>query len=220
MNHPATPQDPFVFFDLGNVLVHFDHDIAVRNVARLTNRQLDLVRETLFHSGLQDQFETGLVTSGQFATSALQQLQSELAPGDFLEAISAIFHPNLNILGILRQLKNANVPMAILSNTCESHWEWIVKQRWPVLEEWFDFYVLSYEAQSMKPDARIYEVCEAKSGRQPAQLFFTDDRAENVAAAHKRGWQTYQFSDAAGLAQALQHWLGWPLQAETAAVGY
>ena len=211
MNNCTDPRDPFVFFDLGNVLVHFDHDVAVRNVAGLVNRQQDLVKETLFGSGLQNRLETGLITSHEFADIALRQLQSQLATYDFLEAISAIFQPNMSILGILRQLKHAAVPMAILSNTCEPHWQWIVKQRWPVMEEWFDFCVLSYEAQSMKPDSRIYEICEAKSGRLPAQLFFTDDRAENVAAAEQRGWKTHHFSAVPPLAQALEQWLGWPL---------
>ena len=201
-------QDKFVYFDLGNVLVHFDHDIAVGNVAQLARRNAALVRQALFTSGLQDQFETGLISSAQFAQTALQSLECELQCEVLLDAISAIFKPNDNMLAILQQLKQLGVPMAVLSNTCEPHWQWILQQNWPVMQGWFDYSILSYEARSMKPDSGIYDVSERRSGRRPEQLFFTDDRADNVAAARARGWTAHQFSTVDLLAEELGAWLG------------
>ncbi len=133
---------------------------------------------------------------------------------ELLDAISAIFHPNLAVVGVLEQLKQAGVPMAVLSNTCEPHWGWLLKQNWPVIGNWFDFYVLSYEARSMKPDALIYEVSEKRSGRSPEHLFFTDDRADNVAAAAARGWTTHQFHNVEGLVATLGPWLGIELSSQ------
>lgn len=198
----------FVYFDLGNVLVHFDHDIAVDNLVKLSAREAAAVKHALFTSGLQDQLETGLITSDQFAESVVRALECELHSAALLEAISAIFTPNEAIVGVLQQLKRHGVPMAVLSNTCEPHWRWLLRQNWPVLEGWFDHYILSYEARSMKPDAGIYEACERRSGRRPEHLFFTDDRADNVAAARARGWTTHQFTSVDGLASELGRWLG------------
>ncbi|MGN6544887.1 MAG: HAD family hydrolase [Aureliella sp.] len=206
-------QEKFIFFDLGNVLVHFDHDIAVRNVARLAGCDHALAKQAIFTSGLQDQLETGLITSDQFAQSIVQALGCEMHCEPLLEAISSIFHPNEGILVLLEQLKQAGVPMAVLSNTCEPHWLWLLRQNWPVMQGWFDFYILSYEARSMKPDAGIYELSEQRSGRRPDQLFFTDDRADNVAAARERGWTTHQFTSTQLLAGELGDWLGLPLNA-------
>jgi putative hydrolase of the HAD superfamily len=200
-------QDKFVYFDLGNVLVNFDHDIAVENVASLTRREAAAVKHALFTSGLQDQLETGLITSAEFADRVVQSLECELHSEALLDAISAIFHPNEGIVAILEQLKQSGVPMAVLSNTCEPHWQWILRQNWPVMQGWFDFYILSYEARSMKPDAGIYEISEQRSGRQPEQLFLTDDRADNVAAARARGWTTHQFTSVDLLAEELGPWL-------------
>ena len=53
--------DPFVFFDLGNVLVNFDHEYAVQQLATLAEREPDAVRRVLFGSQLQNQYETGLL---------------------------------------------------------------------------------------------------------------------------------------------------------------
>ena len=203
----------FVYFDLGNVLVHFDHDIAVQSVARLSGHEAAVVKEAIFTSGLQDRLETGLMSSSEFAQSVISKLACQLPEDELLEAISAIFTPNEPILVVLEQLKRSGVPMAVLSNTCEPHWGWLLRQNWPVIGNWFDFYVLSYEARSMKPDAVIYEVSERRSGRSPEHLFFTDDRADNVAAAAARGWSTHQFRNTEGLVAELGPWLGLELRA-------
>ncbi|MGN6132842.1 MAG: HAD family hydrolase, partial [Aureliella sp.] len=155
-------QDKFVYFDLGNVLVHFDHAIAVDNVARLSRREAAAAKHALFSSGLQDKFETGLITSAQFAEAVVRTLECELDSQELFEAISAIFTPNEAIVPILQQLKRRGVPMAVLSNTCAPHWEWILRQNWIVMQDWFDFTILSYEARSMKPDAGIYELAERR----------------------------------------------------------
>ena len=55
----------------------------------------------------------------------------------------------------------------------------------------------------MKPDARIYEIAEARFGVAPERLFFIDDNPANVAAATARGWQAHLFTDAAALERAL-----------------
>lgn len=201
-------QEKFVFFDLGNVLVYFDHDIAVRNVSRLMDRGPDQVKRIMFASGLQDRLETGEITSEQFAESLIEQLVCQHPTRAVLDAISAIFQPNLEMIDLLDQLKCARIPMAILSNTCEPHWQWLLRQNWPVIGQRFEFFVLSYEARSMKPDSRIYQVSEERCGRRPESIFFTDDRLDNVDAARARGWTTHQFSSPQLLAQELGDWLG------------
>ncbi len=199
--------DRFIYFDLGNVLVHFDHETGIRALAHSAGCSTQTVREVVFDSGLQDQYETGLVSNGDFAAQINARLGTDLSEAQVLEPLCAIFKPNLEILPILEWLHERETPMAILSNTCPGHWHWIVQQAWPVVGDWFRFTVLSYEVRSMKPDAQIYAHCEHRAQRQGASLFFTDDRAENLAAAENRGWKTHLFRSAAQLKPALEHWL-------------
>jgi 2-haloacid dehalogenase len=51
----------------------------------------------------------------------------------------------------------------------------------------------------IKPDPRIYEMVEQDCGLPPESLLFTDDRADNITAAARRGWRTHQF----------ESWQGW-----------
>ena len=53
----------------------------------------------------------------------------------------------------------------------------------------FTEYIYSHEAGAMKPDARIYEVVERRTGRCGAELLYIDDRLENVEAGAARGWR-------------------------------
>ncbi len=196
-----------VFFDLGNVLVNFDHQIAVEQLAAKAGRLPSLVQQVVFDSGLQNRYETGLVSSEEFASEVNQRLDSQLPAPEILEAISAIFAPNPAILPALEVVQAAGVPMGLLSNTCEAHWQWVAARRWPMLGDWFSLHILSFEVQSMKPDSAIYQACEGQSGCSGASIFFTDDRAENVAAAADRGWRTYHFQSADVLVERLKDWL-------------
>lgn len=201
---------PFVYFDLGMVLVEFEHRLAVEQLAELCGASSAEIHQLAFVSGLQEQYETGLISSADYVQRIHDGLSAhELAPASVLEAISAIFQPpRQSIVDILAKLKAQGIPMGILSNTCEAHWQWIVKQGWEIPGAWFDFEVLSYEVQSMKPDSKIYEVCEIRAERPPEDLFFTDDKVENVNAAKSRGWQTHWLQgDDAELEAALDSWL-------------
>ncbi len=197
----------FVFFDLGNVLVKFDHELAVRQLAAVADRPLPDVRAAVFESHLQTRFETGLIGEEDFVTEVNRRLDTRLPADRVLESISAIFEPNVPILQALEKLTAAQIPLGILSNTCSAHWGWLCERRWPMLGEWFQQVVLSYQVRSMKPDAGIYEASENLAGCVGSQIFFTDDRADNIAAAARRGWVTHQFRELDGLLASLDHWL-------------
>ncbi len=183
----------FVYFDLGNVLVTFDHEIGVSQLSALAERSTELVRATVFESDLQTRFETGLVTGSEFTDEVNKKLGTQLETVDVMEAISAIFQPNLPILAALEKLRQSQIPMGVLSNTCDAHWLWLQARKWPMLGDWFVQTILSYEVRGMKPDASIYEASERQAGCSGSAIFFTDDRADNIAAAANRGWVTHRF---------------------------
>lgn len=184
----------FVYFDLGNVLVNFDHEIGVSQLAALAKCSSETVRATVFDSDLQTRFETGLISGSEFTAEVNQQLGTQLATADVMEAISAIFEPNTPILAALERVQRAGVPMGVLSNTCDAHWYWLKRKQWPMLGEWFHHAILSYEVRSMKPHGGIYEASERQAGCAGGAIFFTDDRADNIAAAAERGWATHCYA--------------------------
>jgi HAD superfamily hydrolase (TIGR01509 family) len=55
--------------------------------------------------------------------------------------------------------------------------------------------VLSFEAEAMKPDRRIYDAAIQRAGVPADRIFFVDDREENVAGARAAGIDAVQFVD-------------------------
>ena len=70
------------------------------------------------------------------------------------------------------------------------------------LEE-FDRSYISGHMGVIKPDPLIYRMVEADCGVEPDGLLFVDDRADNIAAAVARGWQTHLFETPQGWADRL-----------------
>lgn len=87
---------------------------------------------------------------------------------------------------VLRRAKAGGRKVAALTNFAAD--TWLVGQgTHPVLRE-FDVEVVSGRLGALKPEAEIYAAAEAATGARGAQLWFLDDKVENVAAARARGW--------------------------------
>ena len=193
----------YFFFDLGNVLVHFDAMIACRNVGRLVGRDEKEIFEGLYGSGIEVDYEHGNLTDEEFAQAFRQRLGVDCTTADLLHEMSAMFTPNHEILKVIDRLVAANVTLGILSNTCAAHWSWVQRQGCQVASGWFRDAVLSYEVGVMKPDAKIYRLATDVAGVDPGSVFFTDDRAENVEGAKQAGWQAELFRDADSLLRVI-----------------
>lgn len=104
-------------------------------------------------------------------------------------------------LVLLRQLRAKGVPVFALTNFGDESFSH-AQDIYPFLREFDRFYV-SGRLRLVKPAPAIYAAVEADSGIAPDRLLFTDDKAENIAAAAARGWQVHRFEGPEGLADRL-----------------
>ena len=104
---------------------------------------------------------------------------------------------------IVERLASAGVPLFCLTNFGDEFWQ-VFRPTQPIFDLFEDIIVSGVEKVA-KPDARIYEIVEERSGRSGAELFFTDDNPANIAAAKARGWDAHVFTDAAALEAQLQN---------------
>ncbi len=192
----------FIYFDLGKVILDFDHQVGCQQVAKLANLSAEQVQLALFESGLEVRYETGLVNDEQFHAKFREITGSSISKSDLLVSMSDIFSPNLAIFPLIAQLRAANFPLGILSNTCRAHWD-LVFQRYTILRDFFTPYILSYEVNSMKPDATIYQRAIEMAGCNVQQCFFVDDKQENVEAANAAGMDAVLYHSVPRLIQEL-----------------
>jgi HAD superfamily hydrolase (TIGR01509 family) len=102
---------------------------------------------------------------------------------------------------IMSELRAAGVPVHTITNFSAELWP-ITVEAYPFLGE-FDVAVVSGEVGFIKPDPRIFDILVARSGLDPSQMVFIDDRTDNVAAAHQLGFAGLLFTEPDALAADL-----------------
>lgn len=98
---------------------------------------------------------------------------------------------------LVERLASRGVPLFCLTNFGDEFFA-AFRPTQPIFDHFEDIIVSGVEKVA-KPDARIYEIVEERSGRSGAALFFTDDNPANIAAARARGWSAHLFTDARSL---------------------
>jgi glucose-1-phosphatase len=199
----APPMPPaFVYFDLGNVIATFDRERAFRQMAALTGVEIPVVRQATI-GGLQADLESGQIDWPDFHQEFSRLTASESDPAQLAAAAADMFELNVEILPVIAALEQARVPIGILSNTCDIHWQHLLSRGWGVLPGGFRQIVLSHEARASKPDPAIFALAATRAGVAAETIFFCDDLPEHVAAARAAGWDAELYQSAVALADQL-----------------
>jgi putative hydrolase of the HAD superfamily len=184
-------------FDLGNVIVEFSVEKACLQIASVAGDvSASAVRSFLFEDGLEYRFEAGEFKFTQLHHLFEQRFDLAINPDKLKQAAADIFTPiprTIEILKILRENHSNEIPMVLLSNTNEVHWEFI-ESNWGV-SKLFDHLVLSYEVRSLKPEEKIYSSVLEKTGVDARDCFFVDDLQANVDAAKHLGFDATLFTE-------------------------
>lgn len=187
-----SPKIEFVYFDLGNVLLSFDPQLACNNLANLCGISPEQAQSFLYDSGIEDQFEHGELSPESFVNAFRRQLPpdgDDVADQAMLDAMSDMFQPITSMEGVLQAVRDQGIGVGLLSNTCHAHLDWVRRQKYAVTDFEFDATILSYEVGAMKPAAAIYQAAEDAVEPPANQILFLDDKPENTEAARQRGWQ-------------------------------
>jgi putative hydrolase of the HAD superfamily len=187
---------------MGNVLVHFSHDLMCRQIGALCNRTGADIRKLLFDSELQWKFERGLLSEAEFHRRVEELVAQQLDLPALVHAGSNIFQLNEPLMPILDALKARGHRLVVLSNTSISHFEF-VQRNFDVLQK-FDDYVLSYKVGAIKPEPAIFEAALQAIHCPPENCFYTDDIPQYIEAARKFGLQAEVFTDAHNLREHLR----------------
>jgi glucose-1-phosphatase len=181
-----------IVFDLGNVLLPFNYERAVKKLNDMENglgeNFIDFYNTNYeYHRA----FEKGDMPENEFIEIMLSALGHKIDKETFCRLYSDIFSENKEVVDLLPKLKE-NYTLVLLSNTNIIHYEYGWK-KYDFLQN-FDKIVVSYEAGANKPEKKIYRAVESFTGEDSARHFFIDDIAEYVDAARELGWEGIQFT--------------------------
>ena len=191
-----------IVFDLGNVLINFDHNIWVIEFNKiepgLGTRMYNFYKENIH---IQKEFESGQMSDEEFINLNLEWLDHKITSEEFCRIFSNIFSVNEEMVNLLPELKK-DYNLVLLSNTSNIHkkygWE-----HYSFLSN-FDKFILSHEMGVIKPDEKIYRAVEQFTKEPPESHFFIDDILKNVEAAKNIGWDGVLFSGYENLRKELK----------------
>ncbi len=192
----------FIYFDLGKVLLDFSHARSCERMAETAGVSPELVREVVFDTQLAHAYERGDVTSHEFYECFCEATQTRPEFQKLYYACADMFSPIAGMDELVARLHAGPRRLGILSNTCEAHWNYCLVA-YPMLSARFAIHALSFQLRALKPEAKIYRAAAELAGVDPAQIFFTDDRPENVSGALAAGFDAVQFESRAQLVGAL-----------------
>jgi epoxide hydrolase-like predicted phosphatase len=195
-----------IVFDLGNVLLEFDFQLAATNLARHAEASPGMILKEINQTPLLHAFERGQISQQHFFETVAETCSYREDFNTFCNDFSDIFSEIEPMVAFHRSLKEKSIQTAIFSNTNEMAVGYI-RKNFSFLKE-FDTLCLSYEHGAMKPDLSIYHTVESLLGREPGKLCFIDDRRENVEAANSLGWYGLIHKDPCQTVEAVQGWLG------------
>jgi len=199
------PSPPFIYFDLGNVLLYFDHEIACRQMADVAGLTTDEVRRLLFDGDLLARYEDGSLSRHEFYDAFCRETNTCAEPELLEIAASDIFRLNTSMLPVVTKLKDAGYRIGVLSNTCESHWRYVTAHFKSLFPAAFDVLAFSYEIGASKPDEKIFRRAAELAGAVPADIFYCDDIQNNVEAACRAGFDAVQYTNTPALTAELRH---------------
>jgi putative hydrolase of the HAD superfamily len=165
-------------FDIGHVLLDFDAEDFLQQVAADTGRPVEPLSEPDLKRI--DEVEKGQISDAEFV--------------DYFNTAKGLSWTleDLTALWVYRQAVQSGVPVYVLSNIAQHHVD-AIEQNWAGFFNEAAGLFLSYRIGTRKPDPFIYhhvlEYLEADASR----CFFIDDREENITAAREIGLEAYRF---------------------------
>lgn len=185
-----------VIFDLGNVLIGFDHRIGVKKILRHTSKSTQEIYDLFFDSVFTREFEKGKISCGEFFAQVKGLLGLEIGYEEFLPIWNEIFFAKPEMERFAASL-NSGRRLVLLSNVNQLHYEYLTSA-FPSAFSLFspDNIIPSFRTGFMKPDREIYELALAASGASAEEVVYVDDRADLIAAAAGYGIPSIQFKNA------------------------
>ena len=189
-----------VIFDIGNVLIEWQPE-------NFYDRTVGESRRKAFFADTEIHRHHEAIDAGASLPGMIESLLPQYPE---YEAELRMWNDNWNDLAapaiphsvrLLNALVDKGVPVFTLTNFGHDNFP-LSQAVYPFLNRFEREYV-SGRLKMIKPDPAIYAHVEADSGINPAHLLFTDDRADNIAAAAARGWQTHLFEHPQGWADRL-----------------
>lgn len=193
-----------VIFDLGNVLVAYDHQQTLAAVTAQCTGDAATVRTC--YAAIGEDAGLGRLDIAQIHAALVECAGYTGTPAQFVKAFASGIRPDRAALSYAVALQaRPGVTVAVVSNTNAAHVTWL-DTHVPQLKE-LDLVIMSNEVGMLKPNPAIYRLALELIDVAPEDAVFVDDIRENVDAAIALGLSGIVHHDWTETRARLEAWL-------------
>lgn len=188
-----------IIFDLGRVYGYDTDPQLYRDIAKLLNRNVELVKEVVekiippFQRGDIDCFEISKILAKELNTTFPEDKVEEIWRDSYIRNAKT----DEKVESLVKKLKNNGYILAILSNTEHHHAKF---NRETNRFKDFDVVVLSCEVGTRKPEPEIYNLTHGKLREiihhlKPNECVLIDDKENYLVPAREFGWHAILYQN-------------------------
>lgn len=174
-----------IIFDLGNVILNFDHNPICEKIARNSKYSRDDIYNISLNSEEFRLYDNGRIRSEELFQWVLKRFDINISYEIFQSIWTGNFSLNNSIEVLLSNLKKNGYNLILLSNTNELHFDFI-RENFRVIDV-FDDLILSYKLGYSKPHMEIFIEALRKADSLAEDCVYIDDIEEFCKAAAKHG---------------------------------
>lgn len=177
-------------WDLGNVVIRWDPEVVLK-MFNLNPQQTDYLRSGLL--GHQDWLDLDRGITTEEVVAQRIQTESDLTVSQVQRCFDVVRESMIDLqasVNMLHMMKDAGVPMYVLSNMPEKNADYLRSRDYFKL---FDGVVISGEEKLIKPELEIFQLVLDRYNLKGNEVYFIDDSLPNVEAAKSLGMQAQHF---------------------------
>jgi FMN phosphatase YigB (HAD superfamily)/DNA-binding XRE family transcriptional regulator len=178
----------FVYFDINGCLLRFFHS-AFTSLAEDTGASADIIETTFWHYN--DAVCRGKMPLSDFNAELAKQLRMSTLDWQkyYMEAVDPITEMHDLVRWAAEHYK-----VGLLSNIMPGFIDYMLAHNLlPNID--YDAIIDSSKVGVIKPEPKIYEIAQSKTGVAPQEILLVDDSRSNLMAADKFGWHVLWFDD-------------------------
>jgi putative hydrolase of the HAD superfamily len=191
-----------IVFDMDGVLCRYRVERRLEMLTSWSGLSPEAIRAAIFDSGFEDGAERGELSADDYLREFGERIGCPLTAAQWIESRRAAMEPDPEVLGLVRQL-SASHTVAMFTNN-----PFLLKRHlgevFPaVLEIFGERAFVAAELGARKPDPEAFRRLAARLEREPGEILFIDDKAENVAGAREAGLRAEQASGVGRMREVL-----------------
>lgn len=203
MNVIAPNSADALLFDLGQVVIEIDFDLAFARWAEYAGQPIDTVKSKFTSDSIYERHERGEIDASAYFASLRNSLGIDISDPQFVEGWNSIYVREIpGIAELLRRAKE-KLPLYAFTNTNFTRQQAWSQMYAEVLSQ-FETVFVSSELGKRKPEPEGFQAISEAIGVPLPRIVLFDDLLENVEGARAVGMQAVQVTSLADITSSLQ----------------